>query len=49
MIEKFNTSNTKPIIDFILKFSDLPKALDYMSKGKHLGKIAIVFQEKNNK
>ncbi|MDC0651782.1 NAD(P)-dependent alcohol dehydrogenase, partial [Alphaproteobacteria bacterium] len=33
MIEKFNSSNTRPIIDSIFKFSDLPKALNYMSKG----------------
>ena len=46
MIEKFNTSNTKPVIDSIFKFSDLPKALNYMSKGKHLGKIAIDFKKK---
>ena len=46
MIEKFNTSSTKPIIDSIFKFSDLPKALDYMSRGKHLGKIAIDFKKK---
>ena len=46
MIEKFNTSNIKPVIDSIFKFSDLPKALNYMSKGKHLGKIAIDFKKK---
>ena len=46
MIEKFNTSNTKPVIDSIFKFSDLPKALIYMSKGQHLGKIAIDFEKK---
>ena len=46
MIEKFNTSYTKPVIDSIFKFSDLPKALNYMSKGKHLGKIAIDFDKK---
>ena len=45
MIEKFNTSNTKPVIDSIFKFSDLPKALIYMSKGQHLGKIAIDFEK----
>ena len=44
MIEKFNTSNTKPVIDSTFKFLDLPKALSYMSKGKHLGKIAIDFE-----
>ena len=44
MIEKFNNSYTKPVIDSIFKFSDLPKALDYMSKGTHLGKIAIDFE-----
>ena len=27
MIKKFNTSNTKPVIDSTFKFSDLPKAL----------------------
>ena len=43
MIEKFNSSNTRPIIDSIFKFSDLPKALSYMRKGSHLGKIAIDF------
>ena len=43
MINKFNSSNTKPIIDSIYKFEDLPKALRYMSKGNHLGKIAIDF------
>ncbi len=47
MIEKFNTSYTKPVIDSIFKFSDLPKALNYMSKGKHLGKIAIDFEQNN--
>ena len=47
MIEKFNTSYTKPVIDSIFKFSDLPKALNYMSKGKHLGKIAIDFVQNN--
>ena len=31
MIEKFK-SCTKPVIDLIFKFSDLPKALNYMSK-----------------
>ena len=46
MIEKFNTSYTKPVIDSIFKFSDLPKALNYMSKGQHLGKIAIDFEQK---
>ena len=46
MIEKLNTSYTKPVIDSIFKFSDLPKALNYMSKGKHLGKIAIDFEQK---
>ena len=46
MIEKFNTSNIKPVIDSIFNFSDLPKALNYMSKGKHLGKIAIDFKKK---
>ena len=46
MIEKFNTSNIKPVIDSIFNFSDLPKALNYMSKGKHLGKIAIDFEKK---
>ena len=46
MIKKFNTSNTKPVIDSTFKFSDLPKALNYMSKGKHLGKIAIDFEQK---
>ena len=46
MIEKFNTSKTKPIIDSIFKFSDLQKALFYMSKGRHLGKIAIDFEKK---
>ena len=45
MIEKFNTSNIKPVIDSIFKFSDLTKALNYMSKGKHLGKIAIDFKK----
>ena len=45
MIQKFNTSNTKPVIDSIFKFSDLPKALIYMSKGQHLGKIAIDFEK----
>ena len=46
MIQKFNTSNTKPVIDTIFGFSDLPKALIYMSKGQHLGKIAIDFEKK---
>ena len=46
MIKKFNTSNTKPVIDSIFKFSDLPKALKHMKKGKHLGKIAIDFEQK---
>ena len=46
MIAKFNTSNTRPVIDSIFKFMDLPKALNYMSKGKHLGKIAIDFEKK---
>ena len=46
MIEKFNTSYSKPVIDSTFKFSDLPKALNYMSKGKHLGKIAIDFEKK---
>ena len=46
MIQKFNTSNIKPVIDSIFKFSDLPKALNYMSKGQHLGKIAIDFEQK---
>lgn len=45
MINKFNSSNTKPIIDSIYKFEDLPKALRYMSKGNHLGKIAIDFDK----
>ncbi len=45
MIEKFNSSNARPIIDTIFKFSDLPKALKYMSKGTHLGKIAIDFED----
>ena len=45
MIQKFNTSNTKPVIDTIFKFSDLPKALHYMSKGQHLGKIAVDFEQ----
>jgi len=45
MIEKFNSSNTRPIIDSTFKFSDLPKALNYMSKGTHLGKIAIDFEQ----
>ena len=45
MISKFNSSNTKPIIDSIYKFEDLPKALRYMSKGNHLGKIAIDFDK----
>ena len=45
MIEKFNSSNTRPIIDSIFKFLDLPKALNYMKKGKHLGKIAIDFEK----
>lgn len=45
MISKFNSSNTKPIIDSIYKFDDLPKALRYMSKGNHLGKIAIDFDK----
>jgi len=45
MINKFNSSNTKPIIDSIYKFDDLPKALRYMSKGNHLGKIAIDFDK----
>ena len=45
MIEKFNSSNTRPIIDSIFNFSDLPKALNYMSKGTHLGKIAIDFEQ----
>ena len=44
MIEKFNSSNTRPIIDTIFNFSDLPNALQYMSKGTHLGKIAINFE-----
>tara|TARA_B100000686_G_scaffold66799_1_gene72126 strand:- start:6743 stop:7765 length:1023 start_codon:yes stop_codon:yes gene_type:complete len=43
MIEKFNSSNTRPIIDSTFKFSDLPNALNYMGKGTHLGKIAIDF------
>ncbi len=43
MINKFNTSNTKPIIDSTFSFSKLPDALKYMSQGKHLGKIAINF------
>ena len=43
MIEKFNSSNIRPVIDSIFKFSDLPKALNYMNKGTHLGKIAIDF------
>ena len=46
MIAKFNTSNTRPVIDSIFQFLDLPKALNYMSKGKHLGKIAIDFEKK---
>ena len=45
MIEKFNSSNTRPVIDSIFKFSDLPKALNYMKKGTHLGKIAINFEK----
>ena len=45
MIEKFNTSYTKPVIDTIFKFTDLPKALNYMSKGKHIGKIVIDFKQ----
>ena len=45
MIEKFNSSNTRPIIDSTFKFSDLPKALNYMNKGTHLGKIAIDFEK----
>ena len=45
MIEKFNSSNTRPIIDSVFKFSDLPNALNYMSKGTHLGKIAIDFDK----
>ena len=44
MIEKFNSSNTRPIIDTIFNFSDLPSALHYMRKGTHLGKIAINFE-----
>ena len=44
MIEKFNSSNTRPIIDTIFNFSDLPNALQYLSKGTHLGKIAIDFE-----
>ena len=43
MIDKFNTSNVRPIIDSTFKFSDLPNALNYMAKGIHLGKIAIDF------
>ena len=45
MIDKFNTSNVRPIIDSTFKFSDLPNALNYMSKGTHLGKIAIDFNQ----
>ena len=43
MIEKFNSSNIKPIIDSTFKFEDLPKALKYMKAGQHTGKIAIDF------
>ena len=45
MIKKFNSSNIKPIIDTTFKFTDLPNALNYMSKGTHLGKIAIDFDQ----
>ena len=43
MIDKFNTSEVKPIIDSTFKFNDLPDALSYMQKGTHLGKITIDF------
>ena len=45
MINKFNSSETKPVIDSIFKFNELPNALNYMKQGKHLGKIAIDFDK----
>ncbi len=44
MIEKFNHSHIRPVIDTTFKFDDLPNALKYMAKGKHIGKIAIDFE-----
>ena len=44
MINKFNLSSIKPVIDSTFKFNDLPAALKYMKEGKHLGKIAIEFE-----
>ena len=43
MVNKFNMSSVRPVIDTSFKFKDLPKALEYMKRGKHLGKIVIDF------
>ena len=43
MVDKFNESNVRPIIDSIFSFANLPEALKYMKTGKHLGKIVIDF------
>ena len=45
MINKFNSSETKPVIDSIFKFNELHNALKYMKQGRHLGKIAIDFDK----
>ena len=43
MVDKFNMSSVRPVIDSIYQFKDLPKAFEYMKTGKHLGKIVIDF------
>ena len=45
MVNKFNESNVRPIIDSSFSFENLPRALKYMKTGKHLGKLVIDFDK----
>ena len=45
MVDKFNESDVRPIIDSTFSFDSLPNALKYMKTGKHLGKIVIDFDK----
>ena len=45
MVNKFNESDVRPIIDSTFSFDSLPNALKYMKTGKHLGKIVVDFDK----
>lgn len=41
MVKAISHFGTRPIVDRVFNFEELPQALDYLASGKHFGKICI--------